>query len=305
MPNPKRRHSKTSTAKRRTHDALKPVGRSECPQCHEAKQPHRVCPHCGHYRGRQVAPSTRVRFHVQSLTGLAASAGRGNRHTDVRIAIDAIGGDAGPPSSSTARWSPLDISRSDCCSLATAPRSRPSCRVTRWPACPRHRSPDRSRAGSRRDGREPPMAALRRKPRASIRVAAEAVRDGRADALFSAGHTGASVMAVTLRSVFSRPRPSGPGDHHPDAASPRRAARFRSERRLPRVAPGAVRGHGFGVCACCVGPRASNRRPVVGRRGGEQGKRADARGASAAQGVAGHTSSATWKGATSSPATLT
>jgi glycerol-3-phosphate acyltransferase PlsX len=42
---------------------------------------------------------------------------------------------------------------------------------------------------------EPPVAALRRKPRASIRVAAEAVRDGKADALFSAGHTGASVMA--------------------------------------------------------------------------------------------------------------
>ena len=42
---------------------------------------------------------------------------------------------------------------------------------------------------------EPASAALRRKPRASIRVAAEAVRDGRAAALFSAGHTGASVMA--------------------------------------------------------------------------------------------------------------
>jgi glycerol-3-phosphate acyltransferase PlsX len=39
-------------------------------------------------------------------------------------------------------------------------------------------------------------AALRRKPRASIRLAAEAVRDGRAAALFSAGHTGASVMAA-------------------------------------------------------------------------------------------------------------
>ena len=37
--------------------------------------------------------------------------------------------------------------------------------------------------------------ALRRKPRASIRVAAEAVRDGKADGVFSAGHTGASVMA--------------------------------------------------------------------------------------------------------------
>jgi len=43
---------------------------------------------------------------------------------------------------------------------------------------------------------ESAAAALRRKPRASIRVAAEAVRDGRADALFSAGHTGASVIAA-------------------------------------------------------------------------------------------------------------
>jgi glycerol-3-phosphate acyltransferase PlsX len=42
---------------------------------------------------------------------------------------------------------------------------------------------------------EAPLQALRRKPRASIRVAAEAVRDGGADALFSAGHTGAAVMA--------------------------------------------------------------------------------------------------------------
>jgi glycerol-3-phosphate acyltransferase PlsX len=43
---------------------------------------------------------------------------------------------------------------------------------------------------------EPAAAALRRKPRASIRLAAEAVRDGDANAVFSAGHTGASVMAA-------------------------------------------------------------------------------------------------------------
>ncbi len=43
---------------------------------------------------------------------------------------------------------------------------------------------------------EQASVALRRKPRASIKVAAEAVRDGRAAALFSAGHTGASVMAA-------------------------------------------------------------------------------------------------------------
>jgi large subunit ribosomal protein L32 len=54
MPNPKRRHSKTRTAKRRTHDALKPVGLSECPHCHEPKAPHRVCANCGYYRGRQA-----------------------------------------------------------------------------------------------------------------------------------------------------------------------------------------------------------------------------------------------------------
>lgn len=43
---------------------------------------------------------------------------------------------------------------------------------------------------------ESPSAALRRKPTASIKVAAEAVARGEAAALFSAGHTGASVMAA-------------------------------------------------------------------------------------------------------------
>jgi large subunit ribosomal protein L32 len=54
MPNPKRRHSKARGRKRRTHDALTPVSLSECPQCHEAKLSHQVCPQCGFYRGRQV-----------------------------------------------------------------------------------------------------------------------------------------------------------------------------------------------------------------------------------------------------------
>ncbi|HUQ87395.1 MAG TPA: phosphate acyltransferase PlsX [Vicinamibacterales bacterium] len=43
---------------------------------------------------------------------------------------------------------------------------------------------------------ESPAAALRKKPRASIRVAAEHVAAGQAAALFSAGHTGASVVAA-------------------------------------------------------------------------------------------------------------
>ncbi len=51
-------------------------------------------------------------------------------------------------------------------------------------------------AAERVEMAEPAAAALRRKTRASIRVAADAVRGGAASALFSAGHTGASVMAA-------------------------------------------------------------------------------------------------------------
>lgn len=54
MPNPKRRHSKSRTAKRRTHDALSPTPLGECPQCHEMKRPHQVCAQCGYYKGKQV-----------------------------------------------------------------------------------------------------------------------------------------------------------------------------------------------------------------------------------------------------------
>jgi large subunit ribosomal protein L32 len=54
MPNPTHRHSKARRDKRRAHDALKPPGTSVCPDCGEAKLPHRACKHCGSYRGRDV-----------------------------------------------------------------------------------------------------------------------------------------------------------------------------------------------------------------------------------------------------------
>jgi large subunit ribosomal protein L32 len=54
MPNPKRRHSKARTSTRRAHDALKTHSLSECPNCHERKMPHRACPKCGHYKGREA-----------------------------------------------------------------------------------------------------------------------------------------------------------------------------------------------------------------------------------------------------------
>ncbi|MBL8234177.1 MAG: 50S ribosomal protein L32 [Bryobacterales bacterium] len=54
MPNPKRRHSNRRTAQRRAHDFLTTAGLAICPNCGEKKLPHRVCPACGHYKGREV-----------------------------------------------------------------------------------------------------------------------------------------------------------------------------------------------------------------------------------------------------------
>lgn len=51
---PKRRQSHTRSRKRRSHDAISLVAVTNCPQCGEAKEPHRVCPACGAYKGRQV-----------------------------------------------------------------------------------------------------------------------------------------------------------------------------------------------------------------------------------------------------------
>ncbi|MGA9885020.1 MAG: 50S ribosomal protein L32 [Candidatus Acidiferrales bacterium] len=54
MPNPKRRHSKRRTSTRRAHDHLKTYSLAECSHCHEKKLPHRACPKCGYYNGREV-----------------------------------------------------------------------------------------------------------------------------------------------------------------------------------------------------------------------------------------------------------
>ncbi len=58
MPNPKRRHSHRRKNNRRAHDALVPPSLNECPQCHEQKLPHHVCPRCGYYKGREIVEGT-------------------------------------------------------------------------------------------------------------------------------------------------------------------------------------------------------------------------------------------------------
>jgi large subunit ribosomal protein L32 len=51
---PKRRTSSSKRDKRRSHDALQVPQWVACAQCGEPTRPHRVCPHCGTYRGRKL-----------------------------------------------------------------------------------------------------------------------------------------------------------------------------------------------------------------------------------------------------------
>ena len=49
------KRSKARTRRKRTAwSRLTAAGTMECPQCHEPKLPHRVCPSCGYYKGREV-----------------------------------------------------------------------------------------------------------------------------------------------------------------------------------------------------------------------------------------------------------
>lgn len=56
MANPKRKHSKARTSKRRAvyYNSLDKPALTECPNCGASQQLHRACPNCGHYRGRAV-----------------------------------------------------------------------------------------------------------------------------------------------------------------------------------------------------------------------------------------------------------
>ena len=51
---PKRKLGKSRKGKRRSHDAIKARALVACPNCHELRLPHQVCPWCGHYRGVEV-----------------------------------------------------------------------------------------------------------------------------------------------------------------------------------------------------------------------------------------------------------
>ena len=51
---PKRKQSKQRSSTRYAQWNVDPVTLTECPQCHELKKSHVVCPKCGYYNGELV-----------------------------------------------------------------------------------------------------------------------------------------------------------------------------------------------------------------------------------------------------------
>lgn len=54
MAHPKRRHSRSRTRKKRTHQKLAAPALVVCQECKNLKPAHMVCPFCGYYRNREV-----------------------------------------------------------------------------------------------------------------------------------------------------------------------------------------------------------------------------------------------------------
>lgn len=112
----------------------------------------------------------------------------------VRIAIDALGGDAGLPTvaEGIAR---LSLHPGDIHVLLVGDRERVRPALAAHPHDPSRVTVVDARGVVPMDG--DPAAALEALPDASVAVAARLVRDGEADALVSAGHTGATILAAS------------------------------------------------------------------------------------------------------------
>ena len=67
MAHPKRRQSKTRTAKRRTHDKAVAPTLAICPNCGEWHVYHTVCGACGYYRGKLAVLEYRASKKICNL----------------------------------------------------------------------------------------------------------------------------------------------------------------------------------------------------------------------------------------------
>jgi large subunit ribosomal protein L32 len=69
---PKKKQSHSRTNKRRSQYKAAVPTYNACPQCHSPRLPHRVCPECGYYGGRQVVAERTSRGGSRATSGEAA-----------------------------------------------------------------------------------------------------------------------------------------------------------------------------------------------------------------------------------------
>ncbi len=51
---PKKKRTKGSAGRRRSHHALSEVELTICPKCKSAVKPHTACSNCGTYKGKEI-----------------------------------------------------------------------------------------------------------------------------------------------------------------------------------------------------------------------------------------------------------
>jgi large subunit ribosomal protein L32 len=60
---PKKRTSRARRDKRRANHKAEVATLNRCPRCHSPRRPHRVCPTCGTYKGREVVDMSVIHDH--------------------------------------------------------------------------------------------------------------------------------------------------------------------------------------------------------------------------------------------------
>src|ERR1019366_5530589 len=183
--------SQKRTATRRAHDSLSKHSLSECPNCHERKMPHRACPKCGTYKGREVVEVQRSPNFLPMPSV---------------IALDAMGSDKAPKPEiegalQAARHHGVHV-------LLVGPEPQLRAELARYPGA--RGRPDRARyPGARRlpvdvvhasevITMDDKVDAIRAKRDSSIRVGLRLVREGRAAGFVTAGNTGAAMATAKV-----------------------------------------------------------------------------------------------------------
>ena len=183
---PKQKQSHARTTQRRSQHKISAPTYNACPQCHSPRLPHRVCPVCGSYKGREVIVSGAGRADRLSAAPwspspwtragrISAPRGRGGRRARGRrwhpgAAVRSGRGDRPRPGGVEVVDAPVSIAKQADPALRR-PHRRPrrrSCRPrARWPRA----APRRSCPADRRARRSPPRLFNLRRDRGVYRPA--------------------------------------------------------------------------------------------------------------------------------------